>query len=63
MTGYYDRPVSPLGDWSRFLARLALVMFIIAGLAHRYGLMETVGFFWVLGFICLLAITALVKVL
>ena len=60
MTGYYDRPVSPLGDWSLFLARLALVMFVIAGLAHRYGLMETVGFFWVLGFICLLAITALV---
>lgn len=60
MTGFYDRPASPLGDWSRFLARLAAMMFLIAGLSHRYGLMETTGFFWVLGVICLLAIAALV---
>ena len=60
MTGYYDRPASPLGNRANFLARLSLMMLLISGLSHRYGLMETVGFFWVLGAIFFIAFAALV---
>ncbi|PHP67153.1 hypothetical protein CSC94_11470 [Zhengella mangrovi] len=63
MTGYYDRPVSPLGDWSRFMARLSAMVFLLSGLAHRYGLIETTGFFWVLGFVFLVAFSAVVLAL
>ncbi|MCC0033056.1 MAG: DUF1499 domain-containing protein [Brucellaceae bacterium] len=60
MTGYYARPASPLGRWSSFLARLSAMMLLISGLSHRYGLMDTIGFFWVLGAIFFLAFAALV---
>ncbi|MBZ0165079.1 MAG: DUF1499 domain-containing protein [Notoacmeibacter sp.] len=51
MTGYYARPSSPVAGIALFLARLGFVTFVIAGLAHRYALVDTIGFFWVLGFI------------
>jgi len=35
------------------------VLFIVSGLGHRLGLVETIGFFWLLGVIGTLAIAAL----
>lgn len=60
MTGYYARPSSPVAGIALFLARLGFVTFVIAGLAHRYGFMETIGFFWVLGFVGAVVVSALV---
>lgn len=59
MTGHYARPALPYGGWSLFLARLSAMMLVISGLAHRFGYLETIGFFWVLGAIFLIAFAAL----
>ena len=58
MTGHYARPALPYGGWSLFLARLSAMMLVVSGLAHRFGYMETIGFFWVLGSVFLLAFAA-----
>lgn len=60
MTGYYERPRSPYAGIALSVARLALVVFLIAGISHRYGIMATPGFLWVLGFVGLLLLAAIV---
>lgn len=48
-----------MAEWARALARFALVLFVIASVSHRYGLVETVPFFWVLGIAAFLALLAM----
>lgn len=40
--------------WSRRFASFSVVLLLLSGLCHRYGLLETLPFFWVLGvvFVC-----------
>lgn len=48
---------SPAARLSRFLGAFSFVLFLTAGASHRFGLLETVPFLWVLGLVFLLAIT------
>ncbi|APH71263.1 hypothetical protein BSQ44_07645 [Aquibium oceanicum] len=53
-----ERRPSRACEWASRLARFAAVLAIVGGLSHRYGLLETVPFFWVLGIIGVLAVVA-----
>lgn len=59
MTGMAERRPSRAAKWARRLAAFAAMLFVVAGLGHRYGLVETVAFFWLLGIVAALAIAAL----
>lgn len=45
--------------WSRRIAVFSAVLFCMAALGHRYGLVDTIPFFWTLGVIASLALLAL----
>lgn len=51
MAGYIERGETKAAAWADWLARFDLLLFIIAGLSHRYGLIATPEFFWVLAVI------------
>lgn len=51
MTGHVERGEAKSAGWADWLARFDLLLFIIAGLSHRYGLIATPDFFWVLALI------------
>lgn len=55
----YTRRVSPLAQWAKRLSFFSLVLLIVAGVGHRYGMVETIAFFWLLALVALLAIMAL----
>src|SRR5258705_4119371 len=55
-----ERRSSRAALWAGRLAIFAAVLFVVAGLGHRFGLVETVGFFWVLGLVAALALAALI---
>ncbi|MCV0396028.1 MAG: DUF1499 domain-containing protein [Rhizobiaceae bacterium] len=55
-----ERRVAPAAGWSVRFAGFALVLFAVAGLGHRSGLVETVAFLWTLALVAVLGITALV---
>jgi uncharacterized protein (DUF1499 family) len=59
MRAYLERRTARTAGWSRWLASFAAVLFIVAGLAHRYGLLETPVFLVVLVLVAALAICAL----
>jgi hypothetical protein len=59
MKAYLERRTSRAAGWSRRAAVFSAVLFVIAGLAHRYGLLETPGFLWVLVIVAALAVAAL----
>lgn len=59
MAGYIERGETKAAAWADWLARFDLLLFIIAGLSHRYGLIATAEFFWVLALIGSLAALAL----
>lgn len=48
-----------MAAWARGLSRFALVLFVTASIGHRYGMVETVAFFWVLGIVGAIAILTL----
>ncbi|MDW6020948.1 DUF1499 domain-containing protein [Mesorhizobium sp. BAC0120] len=54
-----ERRSSRSAVWAGRLARFSAVLFVVSGLGHRLGLIETIGFFWLLGLIGTLAIAAL----
>ena len=58
MAGLPPRETSSIAGWARGLSRFALVLLVTASLGHRYGLVETVAFFWVLGIVFCLAVLA-----
>src|SRR5919108_6687592 len=54
-----ERRSSQSALWAGRLAKFSAVLFVVSGLGHRLGLVETIGFFWLLGVIGTLAIAAL----
>lgn len=61
MVAYLEQRTSKTAGWSRRLASFSAVLFIVAGLGHRYGLLETVPFLCVLGIVAVLAVCALLS--
>lgn len=59
MAALPERRVSPAAEWARRLSGFALVLLLISGLGHRYGLVETVALFWLLGLVFVLAMLGL----
>lgn len=56
----FERPVSRLAQWARSVSGFSLVLFVTAGVGHRYGLVETKAFLWVLVLVAVLAMLGLV---
>lgn len=54
-----ERRVSPQAEWAKTISSFSLVLFVTAGIGHRYGLVETVAFFWLLALIAVLALLGL----
>ena len=54
-----ERRVSPMAEWARSVSVFSMVLFATAGLGHRYGLVETYAFIWLLGLIAGLALLGL----
>ncbi|MBY8918142.1 DUF1499 domain-containing protein [Nitratireductor sp. L1-7-SE] len=48
---------APAAPWSLRLAVFAAVLLAVSGAGHRFGLVETVPFFWLLGLSGILALT------
>lgn len=48
-----------MAQWARSISGFSLVLFLCAGIGHRYGLVETVAFFWLLGLVAALALIGL----
>jgi uncharacterized protein (DUF1499 family) len=62
MTARFEPKTCGAALWSRRVARFSLVLFIVAGLAHRRGLLGTFDFLWVLLLVACLALAALLLV-
>lgn len=56
----YERRQSGAARWSRRIASFSAVLLVTAALAHRFELVQTVPFFWVLGVVASLAVFALI---
>lgn len=54
-----ERRPSGSSIWARRLAWFGLFLFILSGAAHRFGLLETMPFFWLLGLVFMLGVVAL----
>lgn len=54
-----ERRVSPIAERARSIAGFSLVLLIVAGIGHRYGLIETIAYFWTLALAGGLAVLAL----
>lgn len=59
----YERRDSTAARWSRRVAGFALVLLVVSGLSHRFQLIETVPFLWVLGLVGGLALAAILLAL
>lgn len=59
MAAYYRPEYSSAARWSWRAASFSLILFVTAGAGHRYGMVETEGFFWVVGIVFLLAVLGL----
>jgi hypothetical protein len=59
MAAYLEQRTSRAAVWSWRSAAFSAVLFVVGGLGHRYGLLETVPFLWVLGIVAVLAALAL----
>lgn len=55
MTAIIERRFAPAAPWSLRFGSFSAVLLITAALAHRFGLLETVPFLWLLGLVGLLA--------
>ncbi len=60
MTAFVARGETRSAAFADWLARFDLLLFVVAGLSHRYGLIATPDFFWILALVGGLAIVALV---
>lgn len=48
-----------MAEWARRVSAFSLVLFVTAGIGHRYGLVETVAFLWTLALVGALAVLGL----
>lgn len=55
-----ERRTATAAGWSRRVAWFSAVLFAVAGAAHRFALLETIAFFWILAFVGVMAAAALV---
>lgn len=55
-----ERRASSAAKWARRLAIFSAVLMFTAVAGHRFALVETIPFFWLLGIVATLALTALV---
>lgn len=53
------RRVSRVAEWARRVSAFSLVLFVTAGIGHRYRLVETVAFLWTLALVAALAVLGL----
>lgn len=56
-----ERRPSSSSIWARRLAWFGLFLFILSGAAHRFALLETLPFFWLLGIVFVIALVALLS--
>ena len=54
-----ERRSSSFALWARRLATFSAVLLVVSSLGHRFGLVETIPFFWLLGLVGTLAAAAL----
>jgi hypothetical protein len=54
-----ERRSSSAALWANRFATFSAVLFAVSGLGHRFGLVDTISFFWLLGLVCTLALGAL----
>ncbi|WP_011580117.1 MULTISPECIES: DUF1499 domain-containing protein [Chelativorans] len=59
MPAILQRRVSPTAPWARRLGAFSVVLFLTSALSHRFRLLETVPFLWLLGLCFLLAVAGL----
>lgn len=59
MAAFQERRVSRMAEWARIVSAFSLVLFVTAGVGHRYGLVETVAFLWTLALVAALALLGL----
>lgn len=59
MVVFAERRSSLAALWANRLATFSAVLFAVSGVGHRFGFVETIGFFWLLGLVAALAIAAL----
>lgn len=59
MTAILERRSAPAAPWARRLGAFSAVLFLTAALAHRFVLIETVPFLWLLGIVGFLAFCGL----
>ena len=55
----HGRRVSPAAQWARALSSFALILACTAAVGHRYGMVETPAFFWVLALVAAIAVLSL----
>lgn len=60
MVVFAERRSSVAALWASRIATFSAVLLVVSGLGHRFGLVETVGFFWLLALVATLALAALV---
>ena len=59
MRAIVERKTSHAAFWSRRVGWFCVVLLLVAAVAHRYGLLETPPFLWVLALVAALALLAL----
>lgn len=54
-----ERRVSRMAEWARSVSGFSAVLFVVSAAGHRYGQVDTVAFFWLLGIVAGLALLGL----
>ncbi|MEX0955367.1 MAG: DUF1499 domain-containing protein [Rhizobiaceae bacterium] len=58
MAAMIERRVSTAARWSRRLALFSATLLLTSGCGHRYGAVDTISLFWLLGIVATLALVA-----
>ena len=59
MAAVLERRTTRAAGWSRRVVSFALVLYVMSGLGHRFGFIDTVSFFWLLGIVAAMGIVSL----
>jgi hypothetical protein len=59
MTWTHGRRVSSAARWAKSTAGFALVLGLVASVGHRYGMVETAAYLWLLAMVAVMAVVAL----